>query len=74
MRESTVGLHSEQHFSPAELAQLWALSSETIRGLFRDEPGVIVIGERNPRCKRRYVSLRIPESVAARIHRRLSAG
>jgi len=34
---------------------------------------VLVIGERNPRHKRRYVTLRIPQSVLERVHRRLSA-
>ena len=69
---STAGLHAERHYSPSELAELWALSSDTIRRLFEDEPGVVTIGERNPRRKRRYITLRIPESVAARLHRRLS--
>ncbi len=68
----TLGLHAERHYSPAELAELWGLSSDTIRRLFEDEPGVVTIGERNPRSKRRYVTLRIPQSVAARVHRRLS--
>jgi hypothetical protein len=68
----TPGLHVERHYSPSELAELWGLSSDTIRGLFEDEPGVVTIGERNPWRKRRYVTLRIPQSVAARVHRRLS--
>jgi hypothetical protein len=68
----TAGLHAERHYSPSELAELWGLSSDTIRRLFEDEPGVVTIGERNPRRKRRYVTLRIPQSVAARVHRRLS--
>jgi hypothetical protein len=61
----TPGLHAELHYSPSELAELWGLSSDTIRRLFEDEPGVVTIGERNPRRKRRYVTLRIPQSVAA---------
>jgi len=67
----TPGLHAERHYCPSELAELWGLSSDTIRRLFEDEPGVVTIGERNPRRKRRYVTLRIPQSVAARVHRRL---
>jgi hypothetical protein len=63
-------LHAERHYSPSELAELWGLSSET---LFQEEPGVVTIGERNRRRKRRYVTLRIPQSVAVRVHRRLSA-
>ena len=66
-------LHAERLYSRSELAELWRLSSETIRRLFQEEPGVVTIGERNPRRKRRYVMLRIPQSVAVRVHRRLSA-
>lgn len=65
---------AETHFSPSDLAKLWRLSVDTIRKLFDGEPGVLVIGERNPRQKRRYLTLRIPESVAARVHRRFSGG
>ena len=68
----TLGLHAERHYSPSELAELWGLSSDTIRRLFQDEPGIVTIGGRNPRRKRRYVTLRIPQSVAARFYRRLS--
>jgi len=51
-----------------------AVSLHSIRNLFGDEPGVLMIGERHPRRKRRYITLRIPNSVADRVHRRLSAG
>jgi hypothetical protein len=70
--EGRNALHAERHWSPTELANLWALSADTIRKLFANEPGVIAIGNRSPSRKRRYVTLRIPESVVARIHRRLS--
>jgi hypothetical protein len=63
----------ERHYSVAELAERWNLSADTIRKLFEDEPGVLVLGESfTRRGKRRYTTLRIPESVAARVHRRLS--
>ena len=67
-------LHAEHHYSVRELAELWAFRDDTIRRLFEDEPGVLMIGERHPRRKRRYITLRIPNSVAARVHQRLSAG
>jgi len=35
------------------------LSPDKVRELFENEPGVLVIGERSPRHKRRYVTLRI---------------
>jgi hypothetical protein len=63
----------EKHFTPAELAGAWNLSVETIRNLFRDEPGVLKIGKPNSRYKRRYITLRIPVQVVERVRRRLSA-
>ena len=71
--EASSGAYSEQHFSVAQLAALWGLSQDTIRRLFRNEPGVLVIGNQNARDKRRrYTTLRIPESVARRVHQKLS--
>jgi hypothetical protein len=66
------GLYAGRHYAPSELAELWVLSSDTIRRLFQDEPGVMTIGERSSRRKRRYIALRIPESAAARLHRRVT--
>jgi transcriptional regulator GlxA family with amidase domain len=63
----------ERHYSVAELAERWNLSPDTIRKLFENEPGVLMLGESlTRRGKRRYTTLRIPASVAARVHRRLS--
>ena len=62
----------EKHFSPDDLAKAWGVSAQTIRNVFKDEPDVLRLG--NPSAsKRNYVSLRIPHSVAVRVHRRLSA-
>jgi hypothetical protein len=63
----------EKHFTPADLAKAWGISAETIRVLFRDEPGVLKIGDEGTKYKRRYKTLRIPQSIAERVHRRLSA-
>ena len=62
----------ERHYTPAELAKAWGVDSETIRNLFRHEPGVVKIGDKNPKHKRSYLTLRIPAEVAERVHRRLS--
>lgn len=62
----------ERHYAVAEIAAIWNLSTDKIRDLFEDEAGVLVIGRRNPR-KRRYVTLRIPESVVERVRQRLSS-
>jgi hypothetical protein len=61
-----------RHYTNAELAEIWKLSDDTIRKLFEDEPGVLIIGEKRSGRKRRYVTLRIPEDVAERVHRRLT--
>jgi hypothetical protein len=69
-REKAGGLALEQHFSPDELGQVWGLSADTVRRLFEREPGVLVV-ERTKTRARRYRTLRIPESVAQRVHRQL---
>jgi hypothetical protein len=61
----------ERHYAPDELGQLWNLSADTVRRLFEREPGVLVI-ERATGRARRYRTLRIPESVALRVHRQLT--
>jgi len=59
----------ERHYTPKELAAVWRLDETTIRRLFIDEPGVLKIGRCGRReGKRDYLSLRIPESVAKRVH------
>jgi hypothetical protein len=63
---------SEKHFSPADLAKAWGVSTETIRSIFRTEPGVLKLGKPGTKFRRRYFTLRIPETVAERVHRRLS--
>jgi hypothetical protein len=62
----------QPHFTPDDLAAAWGVSAETIRNIFRDEPDVLRIAHPSGR-KRKYVLMRIPESVAERVHRRLSA-
>ena len=62
----------ERHFSPQTLSELWGFSTDAIRDLFEDEPGVLKIGDRTSGRKRRYVTMRIPESVAARVYKRMT--
>lgn len=64
--------HAERHYAVTELAEMWNLSADKIRDLFDSEPGVLVIGERSPRGKRRYRTLRIPQTVVERVYMRLS--
>ena len=61
-----------RHYTVAEIAEQWQLSDDVVRKIFEPEPGVLAIGEgRSTGRKRRYVTLRIPEAVLARVHRRL---
>ena len=64
---------TERHYSVAELAKVWKLSENTIRRMFESEPGVLRWGKSEKRFSRRYVTLRIPESVVLRVHRQLRA-
>ena len=65
-------MFSERHYSVAEVSVLWNLSGDVVRKLFQKEPGVMVIGEDgSTRSRRRYTSLRIPESIVERVHRRM---
>jgi len=63
----------EKHYSVSELASSWQLSENTIRRMFEDEPGVLRWGTTEGRFKRRYITLRIPETVVLRVHRQLRA-
>jgi AraC-like DNA-binding protein len=63
----------ELHYTVSEIAQRLKLSEETVRRIFRDEPGTLKIGEgsrllggRKKAYKRRYFVLRIPQSVFER--------
>ena len=63
----------EHHFTPKELAAIWNLDETTVRRLVQDEPGVLKLGKAKRRDgKRDYISLRVPRSVAMRVHRERS--
>jgi hypothetical protein len=64
--------YAERHYAVAEIATMWGLSSDAVRKLFQDEPGVLVLGGQGVPHKRRYTTLRIPESVLQRVHRRMT--
>jgi hypothetical protein len=63
---------TERHYAIAEIAGLWNLSSDAVRKLFQDEPGVLVLGGQGAPHKRRYTTVRVPESVLQRVHRRMT--
>lgn len=62
----------ERHYSPAELAEQWSLSEDTVRRIFEREPDVLIFENPERGSSRRRRTMRIPESVAERVHRRLS--
>lgn len=65
----------DQHYTPAELGKVWHWSPNTVRRVFQDEPGVLMITaaapSHSPR-RRRMVQMRIPARIAMRVHARLS--
>jgi hypothetical protein len=63
---------SHKRYTIKELASAWGFSDDTIRRLFENEKDVVTIGDKNPRGKRRRVTIRIPHFVAARVHKKLS--
>ena len=61
----------EKHYSPEDVSLMWGVSPRTVRRLFANEPGIIELGQSTSMKKRRYLTIRIPESVLVRVHRRL---
>jgi hypothetical protein len=61
----------ERHYSVDELAVMWGMSDDFVRRLFVHEPGVVMFFKYRP-GRRTYRVLRIPASVADRVHRRLT--
>jgi AraC-like DNA-binding protein len=61
----------QEHFTLAQLAKKWHLSESTLLRLFKEEPGVLRIGNLRTR-KRTKISLRIPAEVANRVHQKLT--
>lgn len=61
----------ERHYTVKDVAEMWQLDEKMIRRIFCDEPGVVSIGSDESRFRRAYRTLRIPQSVLVRVHRRL---
>ncbi len=59
-------------YTVAEVAQLMALSRQTVTRLFEKEPGVLVFGSAEAMNKRSYRSIRIPHAVYERVVNRLA--
>ncbi len=64
---------TENHYTPDEIAAAWHLDPDSVRKIFRDEPGVLKFGRAvSTRTKRAYTSMRIPMSVLDRVYRRMT--
>jgi hypothetical protein len=61
-------VYNEKHYTIPELSKMWGLSVDTIRALFESVPGVLTISRPETMHKRRYNSLRIPDSVARMVY------
>lgn len=59
----------EPFYTPKEIAERLKLSTDKVIRLFEKEPGVMIIQNEGARYKRRYRTLRIPESVLERFTR-----
>jgi hypothetical protein len=64
----------ECHYKPEEISENWGLSVKVIREIFSAEPGVLKVDRPETRNKRGYCSMRIPESVVVRVHKKLTGG
>ena len=64
----------EQHYRVKDIAKRLAVSGNTARKLFRNEPGVLKIKKNRSRfgpIKRSYETLLVPEYVYIRVKKRL---
>jgi hypothetical protein len=59
----------EQHYTVAQLAQQWRMSYESVRLIVKSEPGVIRLRMGLTHQRTHYS---VPQSVARRIHSRLT--
>lgn len=64
----------EPHYSLKQIAEAWGISVRMARRIFRDQPGVVDPTVHKSLTSRPYQILRIPASVAARVHEQRSAG
>jgi hypothetical protein len=63
---------ARRHYTITDLSAAWKMCDDKVRSLFRDEPGVLRLGEEcSTGRRRRYQTLRIPEEVVQRVYLRL---
>ena len=64
----------EKHYALKEVAGAWGISVRSARRIFRDVPGVLDPTIHRSLTSRSYQAMRIPASVAARVHEQRNAG
>jgi hypothetical protein len=72
MNHSDQPIALEPHYSIKQISASWSLNEDSVREVFRSEPGVLKIERPKGRYKRVYTTLRIPLSILERVHRRMS--
>jgi hypothetical protein len=60
----------ERHYTVNEIAEMWNLAYNTVKAMFKNEPGVFAIGSEETRYGRPRITLRIPESVLLRVYKK----
>jgi hypothetical protein len=68
--EPPLDVAQEKHYTIGEIAERWHCAYKTVQAMFVNEPGVLVWGPGERRFKRSHRSMRVPESVMIRVHRR----
>lgn len=64
---------TETHYTPYEVAGFLHVDANSVRRIFREEPGVVLWGNgKSTYRKRAYTTMRIPQSVLDRVYRRMT--
>jgi hypothetical protein len=61
----------QPHYTAKEIGKMWGISESTAFRIFREESGVLRIGDTNAR-RRTKISLRIPQDVLDRVWLRMT--
>ena len=62
----------EPHYSVQQVVRIWRVSRRTVIRIFDGEEGVLKWGRPESRYRKRYLTMRIPESVLKRVHSKLT--
>lgn len=72
-QQQTAAASTEPHYTAEQVAEFWSLDANSVRRVFRDEPGVLKFGnDKSTYQKRAYTTIRIPQSVLDRVYRRMT--